>query len=71
MIERMHVGGGTSWNLSPRCEFAFFERTSIESAFEIYTTFSGARGLVKLGNQVPESNLSLELKSGSPETMST
>jgi len=33
--------------------------------------FSGSSGRVKLGQPVPESNLSVELKSGSPETMST
>jgi hypothetical protein len=32
--------------------------------------FSGSRGFVKLGHPVPESYLSSELKSGSPETMS-
>ena len=34
-------------------------------------TFSGASGRVKLGQPVPDSNLSSELKSGSPETTST
>ena len=32
---------------------------------------AGSSGLVKLGQPVPESNLSSELKSGSPETTST
>ncbi|KJR40117.1 hypothetical protein MCHI_003985 [Candidatus Magnetoovum chiemensis] len=31
----------------------------------------GSRGLVKLGQPVPESNLSKELKSGSFDTIST
>jgi hypothetical protein len=31
----------------------------------------GAKGRVKLGQPVPESYLSVELNSGSPETMST
>ena len=35
------------------------------------TTLSGSSGLVKLGQPVPESYLSSELKSGSPETTST
>jgi hypothetical protein len=35
------------------------------------TTRSASTGLVKLGQPVPESNLSAELKSGSPLTMST
>ena len=34
-------------------------------------TFAGSSGFVKLGHPVPESNLSRELKSGSPETTST
>ena len=34
-------------------------------------TLSVTSGLVKLGHPVPESNLSFELKSGSPETTST
>lgn len=34
------------------------------------TTFEGSRGRVKLGHPVPESNLSVELKSGSPDTIS-
>jgi hypothetical protein len=35
------------------------------------TTLSASSGCVKLGHPVPESNLSSELKSGSPETTST
>ena len=35
------------------------------------TMLPGSRGRVKLGHPVPESYLSSELKSGSPETMST
>jgi hypothetical protein len=31
----------------------------------------GSSGCVKLGQSVPDSYLSVELKSGSPETMST
>ena len=34
-------------------------------------TFGASSGRVKLGHPVPESNLSNELKSGSPETTST
>jgi hypothetical protein len=34
-------------------------------------TFAGTIGLVKLGQPVPESNLSVEANSGSPDTMST
>jgi hypothetical protein len=34
-------------------------------------TFRGSSGLVKLGQPVPDSNLSRELNSGSPETTST
>ena len=35
------------------------------------TMLAGASGCVKLGQPVPESNLSVELNSGSPVTMST
>jgi hypothetical protein len=35
------------------------------------TTFVSSSGRVKLGHPVPESNLSSELNSGSPETTST
>jgi hypothetical protein len=34
-------------------------------------TFAGSIGLVKLGQPQPDSNLSAEANSGSPETMST
>jgi len=33
--------------------------------------FDGSSGFVKLGHPVPDSNLSVELNSGSPVTMST
>ena len=39
------------------------------SAFSF--TFAFSRGFVKLGQPVPESNLSSEEKSGSPDTTST
>jgi hypothetical protein len=35
------------------------------------TTRAGSTGCVKLGQPVPESNLSVELKSGSPVATST
>ena len=38
---------------------------------ERVTTFAGSSGLVKLGQPVPDSYLSSELKSGSPLTTST
>ena len=41
-----------------------------ERSVLVLTTFASS-GLVKLGQPVPESNLSSELNSGSPETTST
>jgi len=41
----------------------------LKSLFSLIS--SGARGLVKLGQPQPASNLSRELNSGAPEIMST
>ncbi len=69
------MGFGPSSKTWPRCESACFERTSVRiiprdsSVFSV--TFAFSRGFVKLGHPEPESNLSSEEKSGSPETTST
>src|SRR5262249_33820987 len=59
----------------PRCESATLERTSVRAIPKVESFFSTTSlpftGLVKLGQPVPESNLSSELNSGSPETTST
>jgi len=60
----------------PRCEFAWAERTSaydprMPPRFELCLTLAGSRGCQKLGHPVPESNISSQEKSGSPDTMST
>ena len=69
------TGFGPSGNTWPRWESARALRTStrfmprLSSARS--TTLPGAIGFAKLGQPVPLSNLSRELKSGSPETTST
>ena len=69
------VGSGPSLNTWPRWESAFLLLISVLLANRLLsslsTMLSGSNGLVKLGQPVPESNLSMEIKSGSPETMST
>jgi len=52
--------------LAPHLE-ALHEKASIFLLNDVVRS----RGLVKLGHPVPESNLSEELKRGSPETIST
>src|SRR4029077_4024537 len=75
MQYRIPVGPGPSGNRWPRWESALAERTSVRSIPCVWSvlvfTFSGSSGALKLGHPVPESNLSSELKSGSPETTST
>jgi len=72
---RCPVGAGPSSNTCPRCESALAERTSVRLINKCRSSFvrtlAGTRGFVKLGHPVPDSNLSSELKSGSPETTST
>ena len=75
MQKRWPVGAGPSSNTCPRCESACFERTSvrvIQKVLSVFVvTFAGSRGRVKLGQPVPDSNLSSEENSGSPDTTST
>jgi hypothetical protein len=58
----MPVGCGPSSNRCPRCESACDERTSVRSMnsdVSVFVfTFAGSSGCVKLGQPVPESNLS-------------
>src|SRR5580704_14522924 len=72
---RRPVGCGPSSNTWPRCELALAERTSVRAINKclssFVSTFAGTSGFVKLGQPVPESNLSSELNRGSPETTST
>ena len=69
------VGGGPSLKRWPRCESAYLLRTSVRGRKRLKsffsTIFSATSGRVKLGQPVPESNLSAELNRGSPVTMST
>ena len=69
------VGAGPSEKTCPRWESPCLLRTSVrfENRWRSSrsTMFPGSRGLVKLGQPVPESYLSVELNSGSPETIST
>ena len=75
MQYRSPVGRGPSGNTCPRCESPCLLRSStltmpwLSSLFS--TMFSSTSGLVKLGQPVPESNLSVEAKRGSPDTTST
>ena len=75
MQYRRPVGGGPSGKTWPRCEPANRLRTSTRTMkwlrSSCSTTKFGSTGRVKLGQPVPESYLSAEMKSGSPETMST
>lgn len=75
MQYRSPEGGGPSVKTCPRCESPWRLRTSVRveknRLSSRVTMFSGTSGLVKLGQPVPESNLSRELKSGSPDTTST
>ncbi len=71
----MPVGAGPSSKTWPRCESPLLERTSVRSMpsvpSDLETTWPSSMGRVKLGQPVPDSNLSSELKSGSPVTTST
>jgi len=75
MQKRCPVGAGPSSNKCPRCESLLLERTSVRSMPKLRSDFSAtfffSIGLVKLGQPLPLSNLSSELKSGSPLTIST
>ena len=75
MQYRWWVGAGPSSKTCPKCESAWRERTSTRSmpseSSVLLTAFPGSSGRVKLGQPVPESYLSRDEKSGSPETMST
>jgi hypothetical protein len=75
MQYRKPVGAGPSSNRWPRCESPCFERTSVRSMrserSDFCTMFDSSSGLVKLGQPVPESNLSWELNSTSPDMTST
>jgi hypothetical protein len=68
-------GCGPSAKTCPRCESALSERTSLPYIAlgepPAPLTLPGSSGLVKLGQPVPESYLSIEANSGSPETTST
>ena len=69
------VGLGPSLNTWPRWESACLLLISVLVVKKLLSSFStifpGSNGLVKLGQPVPDSNLSREEKSGSLETMST
>jgi hypothetical protein len=75
MQYRSPVGKGPSLKTWPRWESPCLLLTSVLLAKKLRSSFStifpDSRGLVKLGHPVPESYLSRELKSGSPETIST
>ena len=75
MQKRWPVGAGPSSNTCPRCESACFERTSVRDIQRVRSvfvvTFAASRGRVKLGQPVPDSNLSIDENKGSPETTST
>jgi hypothetical protein len=75
MQYRRPVGLGPSSNTCPKCESAWAERTSVRSTRSLWSLcvvmFLGSSGRVKLGQPVPESYLSSELNSGSPDTTST
>ncbi len=75
MQYRTPVGAGPSSNTWPRCESPAFERTSVRimpwEMSDLLMTREPSTGFVKLGQPVPESNLSREVKSGSPVATST
>ena len=75
MQKRLPVGGGPSSKTWPRWDSASEERTSVRGRIALQSvrsyTAPGSSGFVKLGQPVPDSNLSSELNSGSPETTST
>src|SRR2546426_10211947 len=74
MQYRNLVGAGPSSKTCPRWESACADRTSVramksERSVRVWM-FTGSSGFVKLGHPVPDSNLSSEEKSGSPDTTS-
>ena len=75
MQYRFPVGAGPSSKTWPRCESACVERTSVRTLknlrSERVVMLFNVIGLVKLGQPVPDVNLSNEVKSGSPLTIST
>ena len=75
MQYRSPVGGGPSSKTWPRWESPWAERISVRTESNdrstFWRTFAGSSGCVKLGHPVPDSNLSRELNSGSPDTTST
>ncbi len=75
MQYRSPVGLGPSSKTCPRCEAPAFDLTSVRVMPSVRslcsTTRPGSTGRVKLGHPVPESNLSVELNSGSPVATST
>ncbi len=75
LFGRPGVGAGPSENRWPRWESPARDRTSVRSipsdASLRVAIWPASIGRVKLGQPVPESNLSSELKSGSPVTTST
>ena len=68
-------GSGPSSKTCPKCESPYLLRTSIllipYELSSFLTMYFGSIGFVKLGHPVPDSNLSVELNKGSPETIST
>ena len=75
MQYRWWVGAGPSSNTWPRWDAPACDRTSVRripcEASVSSTTRPFSTGRVKLGHPVPDSNLSVELKSGSPVATST
>src|SRR5215212_3819062 len=75
MQYRRPVGCGPSSKTCPRWESACLERTSVRDIQSFLSVFSTtlllSSGRVKLGQPVPDSNLSSDENSGSPDTMST
>src|SRR2546422_10062957 len=72
MQYRNPVGAGPSSKTCPRWESACADRTSVramksERSVRLWM-FAASSGFVKLGHPVPDSNLSSEEKSGSPDT---
>src|SRR2546425_11434333 len=75
MQYRKPLGAGPSSKTCPRWESACADRTSVramksERSVRVWM-FAGSSGFVKLGHPVPDSNLSSEEKSGSPDTTAT
>ncbi len=75
MQYRRPVGAGPSSKTCPRCELPPVDRTSVRAIPSVTSVFETTRpssmGRLKLGQPVPDSNLSSELKRGSPVATST